>query len=81
VTREFLEQGAAGTAALLPLLALLTLAKPRPGTTDILTMAARCARALGRREHVDGLAQVAGRGGGSQIVRAARDLHDALCDL
>jgi hypothetical protein len=62
--------------ALLP--AVLPEPKPRPGTADVLRLAARCTRTLGRRAHIDGLAALADRGGSSQIVAAARDLREAL---
>ncbi|BCJ75884.1 hypothetical protein CS0771_54280 [Catellatospora sp. IY07-71] len=57
---------------------LLTTPKPRPGIADILQLATRCARAIGRRGHIAGLAEVAARGGGSGYVTAARDLHAVL---
>lgn len=59
----------------------LSLAKPRPGTADVLRLAARCARALGGRgfqDRIGGLDELADRGGTSQIVAAACELRDAL---
>lgn len=79
--RDAAEAGAVGAVAQISLgalPALLSLEKPRPGTADVLAVAARCARALGLREHVESLAEMAGRKGGSQLVAAARDLHHAL---
>jgi hypothetical protein len=57
---------------------LLAVPKPRPGVADLLQLAFRCTRTLGRRGHVDGLDAVAGRGGKSQYVAAARELYAAL---
>jgi hypothetical protein len=58
--------------------AVLAMAKPRPGTGDVLLLAARCTRSLGRTDRVDGLDAVADRGGGSQLVAAAKELREAL---
>lgn len=57
---------------------VLAMAKPRPGTADVLRLAARCTRALGRTARIEGLAAVADRGGSSQLVAAARELREAL---
>jgi hypothetical protein len=57
---------------------ILRAPKPWPGTADVLHLAARCTRSLGRRAQIEGLAAFADRGGGSQAVAAARDLRDAL---
>ncbi|MDI1463371.1 DUF6493 family protein [Catellatospora sp. KI3] len=57
---------------------LLTAPKPRRGVADILRLATRCARAIGRRGRIAGLAEVAARGGGSGYITAARELHDVL---
>jgi hypothetical protein len=58
--------------------------KPRPGTADLLLLAARCTRALGRGgpgvPSIEGLAELAGRNGSSQVVVAARELRTALGD-
>jgi hypothetical protein len=56
----------------------LPIAKPRPGTADVVRLAARCTRALGRTARIDGLAELAERGGSSQLVAAARELREAL---
>ncbi|NUT31550.1 MAG: hypothetical protein HOV79_00605 [Hamadaea sp.] len=79
--RDAAEAGAAdavGQICLGALPALLAMEKPRPGTADVLAVAARCVRATGRRQPVDGLAEIAARKASSQLVAAARDLHAAL---
>ncbi|NUR71676.1 MAG: hypothetical protein HOU81_12715 [Hamadaea sp.] len=84
VLRDAAEAGAVETVWAIcvgALPALLSTPKPRVGTTDILQLAERCTRTLSRRDHVDGLAEVADRGGGSQFVSAARGLRDALAGL
>jgi hypothetical protein len=59
-------------AALPPLLAV---AKPPPGTPDLLTLAAETAAATGVVLPVPGLAEVAARGGSSRLVTEARRLN------
>jgi Family of unknown function (DUF6493) len=82
--RDAAEAGAVDTAwqicvAALP--SLLAAPKPRPGVADILQLTRRCTQTLGRRGHIEGLQAVASRGGSSQYVAAARDLHDALATI
>ncbi|KAB2345258.1 DUF6493 family protein [Actinomadura rudentiformis] len=48
------------------------------GLPDLLAVATRAAEALGARENLAGLSDVAGRGGTSRLVREAARLHRAL---
>ncbi|NUR48720.1 MAG: hypothetical protein HOV71_11335 [Hamadaea sp.] len=82
--RDTAEAGAVGTAyeiAVGALPALLALPKTRVGTADLLQLAERCARTLGRRDRIEGLDAVADRGGGSQYAKAAKGLRDALAGV
>ncbi|MEU4567994.1 DUF6493 family protein [Micromonospora sp. NPDC023956] len=63
-------------AAALP--ALLAAPTAPRGTPDLLTLAAETAARTGVRIEVPGLAEVAGRGGSSRLVREARRLAEAL---
>ncbi|BCJ70541.1 hypothetical protein CS0771_00850 [Catellatospora sp. IY07-71] len=62
-------------AALVPLSAL---DKARPGTADLMAVAARCARASGATGLPPELAALAARGGSSRLVAEARELQAAL---
>ncbi|WP_078591688.1 DUF6493 family protein [Streptomyces megasporus] len=79
--RETARAGAPGVvwsvlAAALP--ALLAFDRPPRGLPDLLALGAECAGASGAREPVDGLAEVAARGGGGRLVKEARRLRDTL---
>ncbi|MFI6821154.1 DUF6493 family protein [Micromonospora sp. NPDC050187] len=63
-------------AAALP--ALLAAPTAPRGTPDLLSLAAETAARTGVRIEVPGLAEVAGRGGSSRLVREARRLAEAL---
>ncbi|MCP2324025.1 hypothetical protein HDA40_002532 [Hamadaea flava] len=84
VLRDTAEAGAIETAwqiSVGALPALLALPKPRVGTADLLQLAERCTRTLGRRDQVEGLDTVADRGGSSQFAKAANGLRDALAGV
>ncbi|MEV6967786.1 hypothetical protein AB0M47_22025 [Hamadaea sp. NPDC051192] len=84
VLRDTAEAGAIETAwqiSVGALPALLALPKPRVGTADLLQLAERCTRTLGRRARVEGLDAVADRGGSSQFAKAAKGLRDALAGV
>lgn len=57
---------------------LLALDKARPGTPDLLALAAQCARAIGVRDDLPGLAELAARPGTSRLVTEARALREVL---
>ncbi|MEO3821961.1 DUF6493 family protein [Plantactinospora sp. B24E8] len=63
-------------AAALP--TLLALSEPRPGTADLLALAAGTAAGTGIRREIPGLAEVAARTGGSRLVTEARRLSRTL---
>jgi hypothetical protein len=71
--------GASAAVWELLMAAVPVLLAPAPrGLPDLLMLAAQVASAVGARQQIPGLVEVAHRGGGTRLVREAKRLHDAL---